>query len=226
MAMKTLELIQKGPTMYGHSDGFLYLCTSSKGDVRYWRCRRKEECKARLVTVNAAHSVLIRKGGDAASHTDPPSPEEVEAIRYVARVKAAAAEHSDRPPSAILRIVHDADEAVQALLPTNENLKKTIQREVKKGLPPNPMHIEVLAEIPDTLRRTAAGDNFLLYDSRDDEDYDLDHRIIIFGTRQNLKLLFNSDIWFVDGTFQVVPSILFQLFTIMGSVSQKHKGTE
>ena len=163
------------------------------------------------MTVSTAQSVLIRKGGDVASHTDDPDPEEVEALRYVARVKAAAAENWDRPPSEILRIVHDADEAVQARLPTLENLKKTIQREGKKVLPPNPTHIDDLMEIPDILQRTATGDNFLLCDSRDDEDYELEYRIIIFGTRNNLKLLLNSDIWFVDGTFQVVPSIFFPI---------------
>ena len=48
------------------------------------------------------------------------------------------------------------------------------------------------------------------------EDYDLDcGRIIIFSTRENLKLLFKSEIWFLDGTFDTVPSMFFQLFTIM-----------
>ena len=99
---------------------------------------------------------------------------------------------------------------MQARLPTLENLKKTIQGEGKKGLPPNPTHMDDLTEIPDILQRTAAGENFSLYDSRDDEDYELGYRIIIFGTRNNLKLLLNSDIRFVDSTFQVVPSIFFQ----------------
>ena len=126
------------------------------------RCRRNNECKARLVTINAGRNVLIRKGGGAASHNDAPCPEEVKALRYLARVKDAAIEHSERIPSAILRIVQDADEGVQAHLPTRDNLKKTIQREGKKGLPPNSMKIDELTEIPDTFQRTAAGANFIL----------------------------------------------------------------
>ena len=97
--MKTLEIIQKGASIiYEHHDGFLYLVTGDKGDVKYWRCRNNDKCKVRLVIVSTARSVLIRKGGDVASHTDDPDPEEVEELRYVARVKAAAAENSDRPP--------------------------------------------------------------------------------------------------------------------------------
>ena len=98
MAMKTLEIIQKRATIYGHHDGFLYSVTGGKEDVKYWRCRNNDKCKVKMVTVSTARSVLIRKGGDVASHTDDPDPEEVEALRYVARVKAAAAENSDRPP--------------------------------------------------------------------------------------------------------------------------------
>ena len=36
-----------------------------------------------MVTVSTARSVLIRKGGDVASHTDDPDSEEVEALRNV-----------------------------------------------------------------------------------------------------------------------------------------------
>ncbi|XP_058799990.1 uncharacterized protein LOC131669250 [Phymastichus coffea] len=64
-----------------------------------------------------------------------------------------------------------------------------------------------------------------MYDSHTDEDYNSD-RILVFATRENLRLLFSSTIWFLDGTFDTVPSIFFQLFTIMGSVTQTYKGTE
>ena len=93
MAMKTFEIIQKEATIYGHQDGFLYLVTGGKGDVKYWRCRNNDKYKVKLVTVSTARSVLIRKGGDVASHTDDPDPEKVEVLRYVARVKTAAVEN-------------------------------------------------------------------------------------------------------------------------------------
>ena len=88
----------------------------------------------------------------------------------------------------------------------------------------NPTCIEDLKELPDKFRKTQVGDNFLLYDSYEDKGYDLYDRIIVFATRENLKTLFKSDTWYIDGTFQTVPSILFQFFTIMVSVVRTHKG--
>lgn len=70
-------------------------------------------------------------------------------------------------------------------------------------------------------------ENFLIYDSFEDEDYNLDcGRILVFGTRENLLTLSKSETWFLDGTFQTVPTIFFQLFTIMGTVVQKSRGEE
>ena len=66
----------------------------------------------------------------------------------------------------------------------------------------------------------------MLYNSYEDDEYKQPHRIIIFATRKNLKILSISDTWYVDSTFQVVPSIFFELFSIMGSVSQLYKGTQ
>ena len=93
-------------------------------------------------------------------------------------------------PPQLLRIVEDADEDVQAYLLSQENIKKTIQRSGLKDFPSTQVHIKDLQEIPDTLQKISACNNFLLYDSENNEDCDLEHRIIIFRTCQNLKLIF------------------------------------
>ena len=65
-------------------------------------------------------------------------------------------------------------------------------------------------EIPQRFRQAIAGDFFLFYDSRDDDEYNKsDGRILIFGTRQHLKTLFKSEIWFVDGSLSFVPALFF-----------------
>lgn len=225
MALRYLALIEKGKSTYGHLDGYLYTCTDTKNDRKYWKCRKKTECSARLVTVAAGHNVVIRKGGDPASHSHAPNPEEVEALRLMGTVKRAAADHPERPPSAVMRIVREANEGVQAHLPTEESIRKSIRRERLKELPANPTSIDELRKLPEQYRKTVVGENFLLYDSYEDDDWD-DDRIVVFATRANVKLLFKSEVWYVDGTFQVVPSIFFQLFSIMGSVPQIYKGTE
>jgi len=41
-------------------------------------------------------------------------------------------------------------------------------------------------------------------------------RILVFATKEYLRILFKSRIWFVDGTFKTAPDIFLQLFTIHG----------
>lgn len=105
-----------------------------------------------------------------------------------------ARNHPERPPSAVVREVQNCDEAVQAELPEIENIKKTIQRKRLQHLPSNPTNVHELqgtqlqhsfkelffsfplnvallhiADIPDSYKKTLTGENFLLYDSNDDD---------------------------------------------------------
>ena len=64
----------------------------------------------------------------------------------------------------------------------------------------------------------------MIYDSFDDPECAA--RIIIFGTVENLRQLMRCERWFLDGTFKVVPVIFFQLFVVMGSFSQRIRGTD
>ena len=107
-------------------DGYLYTVSDTEGDdVRYWKCRSK--CGARLTTVNTGRSVLIRKGGTAASHaTHGPDPEEVTALRIMGNMKRQAAEQVGRPPTAIMRQATEASTSVQARLPATENIRKAL----------------------------------------------------------------------------------------------------
>ena len=100
-------------------------------------------------------------------------------------------------------------------------LRKTISRTRLRNLPPNPQTIDNLEGIPTDFRSTLRGENFLLYDSYEDEDYANEFgRIVIFATTENLRNLFRSRVWFVDGTFRCTPSIFFQLFAMLAAVNQ------
>lgn len=145
MALKTLEIIKKGNCTYGHLDGFLYSASDSKGDVKYWKCRERGTCGARLSTVSTGRNVLVRKGGSPDSHKNHgPDPEAVEALRISANLRREAQEHHDRPPTAVMREAYDANEAVQARLPDIGNIRRGVQRERLRLLPPNPRNIQEL----------------------------------------------------------------------------------
>lgn len=110
-------------------------------------------------------------------------------------------------------------------MPNMLSLRRTIQRQRVKELPPNPSDLEDLAEIPADYRVTMSGDDFLLYDSFEDITWNSDGRIMMFSTEKNLKKLSEADTWYLDGTFKVAPAIFFQLFVIMASVVQMVNGT-
>ena len=80
-----------------------------------------------------------------------------------------------------------------------------------------------LEEVAAQYKTTLGGQQFLLYDSAADENFDAEGRVLVFATRKNLEELARSSTWFVDGTFKVCPTIFTQLFTIMGTVSQTHR---
>lgn len=52
------------------------------------------------------------------------------------------------------------------------------------------------------------GEQFLIYDSFEVEDYENEDKITVFSTRENTeRVLTGSRTWFVDGTFKVVPTV-------------------
>lgn len=203
------EIIIKGKSSYLHVNGFVYIRSSSGAGTKiYWRCRRKTTCGARATTVSVGETVSVLHGGNPEDHaTHAPDPDEVLALKTIAGIKRAACDHPEAPPSRILRELQDAPSSILAQLPNRVNIVKSIQRERLKNMPSNPRVIEDLQKVPDKFQLTKTGEKFLVYDSFCDDDCGAGcGRILVFATRENLRLLFRSAIWFVDGTFKSAPS--------------------
>lgn len=148
-------------------------------------------------------------------------------MKVVADVKKKATDESDRPPVQILNDIQNVPARVLAHLPGTLALKKTVQRERVKDLPPNPRDLQELDDIPAKYRVTLGDENFLLYDSQEDITWrEENDRILIFGTVENLRLLARSLTWDIDGTFKVVPVLFYQLVVILGSIVQTVNGKE
>ncbi|XP_043465180.1 uncharacterized protein LOC122500349 [Leptopilina heterotoma] len=222
------EIITKGKTRYLHVNGFLFTKHSTGVNSKvYWRCRKRQQCGAKATTIGTGNSVSIISVGSDDSHCHAPDREEVDALRQVSNLKRAAVDQPECPPARILRLLQKIPPATLAKMPERPNAVKQIQRERMKEMPSNPLTAQDLKEIPDLYRNTNDGENFLLYDSYEDDSYSLScGRIIVFATKENLKSLFRSITWFVDGTFKVVPSIFYQLFVIMGTMKQVSRGIE
>lgn len=170
----------------------------------------------------------MRKQSDNEVHSHAPNREEVAAEKVLSGVKRRATDHPEAPPAQIIRALNDLPPGVFAELPDRENVKKTIRRQRLTEMPSNPTTIQDLREIPHKFTVTLQHQPFLIYDSLQDDDCnDSQEKIIIYTTRENLRLLFQSRIWYVDGTFKSAPAIFFQLFVVMGSILQKtHRGDQ
>ena len=103
---------------------------------------------------------------------------------------------------------------VLAKVPDRPTLQRLVNRVRQATLPPNPKSVADLGELPRDFTVTDSGELFLLYDNK--ETMDGEGRILVFATKENLRILFKSRIWFVDGTFKTAPNISLQLFTIHG----------
>ena len=95
-------------------------------------------------------------------------------------------------------------------LPSGPAIKKQLQRvrALKDGRPLAPKCVADI-EINAADCVTQNGQTMLLYDN-----FNPEHRLIIFGTEQCLRLLERYTSWFIDGTFQKCPEHFYQLVTI------------
>lgn len=108
----------------------------------------------------------------------------------------------------------DASVPVQAQLPSRLCLNRTIQRSRNRENRPIPLPLDLEdLVIPDQYRVTNSGAEFLLFDSGPEVD-----RVLIFSTRNNLRMLRQSRHWYADGTFKTVPNLFGQMYTIHGIV--------
>lgn len=134
----------------------------------------------------------------------------------VRSIKRRAEQHPNEPPSAIFRdeVSEVTNDEVVMSLPERNDLIRNIYRIQNKNRPENVNLLENLIIQP-PYDRTRNGELFHQYDSGIDEDGD---RFLLFYTEKNMERLCGSRIILCDGTFRVVPSMFFQLYSIHGVV--------
>lgn len=108
---------------------------------------------------------------------------------------------------------------IAARLSSTVSLSRPIQRSRNRNNvhPPNHVTVDSLV-IPSEYTLILSNLPFLLYDSKNNENLDINNRILIFKPNKYLNILNDSKIWFADGTFKYVPNIFNQLYTIHGSI--------
>jgi len=121
----------------------------------------------------------------------------------------------ERPRQIILQSMSAATLEASQSLPSYTSSQRTIQRKQKREniALPNPRLVQEI-EIPDKLKVTTRGENFLLWDTGEDDPQCL----FVFCSETNIDTLEQKRHWFMDGTFKVAPELFMQLFTIRALV--------
>lgn len=129
------------------------------------------------------------------------------------RLKTAAAQSNDAPSKIIREHLSGVPSSSTSAIPNNNALRQIIKRERKKKMPKEPTSLNEVDNIPEEYtqingnrflgRNVAFGDN---------------GRLLLLATEINLRMLSESPLWLVDGTFQTCPILFTQIFSVHGIV--------
>lgn len=124
-----------------------------------------------------------------------------------------------KPVQVLATALRNTSDGAKAKIGNLNAVYKDMRIQRQKTLPPNPKSAADL-QLPEEYKMTGGKESkpFLLFDSGMDKS-----RVIAFGTQDSLKVLRDSDQWFMDGTFNVSSEHFSQLYVIraeyMGLVS-------
>ena len=174
-------------------------------DSVVWRCSKHQsfKCKARV----NAKDLLVISNKDP-QHTHEGNQSTALARRAIGEMKLRLIDSLASPSATYSAVASTLEDHVLMALPKNASLSRNLRRHrltsqlsVNEGMPPIPVDLNFV--VP------ARFMNFVLHDSGPG-----DERLMIFGCRELLDGLARSPMWLADGTFKVVPSLFFQLYTL------------
>ena len=191
--------------------GFIYTLNRKSHDIEYWVCEKRGICKARLHTNNNQVVKPTDPSTISSDHSHSSDVIRVDMLKGYTNLKRIAANSDSGTRTLLANSVEGMAAECIIKLPKLDSVKRTIRR-CKRGDEEYYGNPSSCAEIiiPDRYKFTLNGNSFLLFDSGEGDMY----RMMLFGTTKFLSILKESNNWYCDGTFKVVPKHLFQLYTI------------
>lgn len=195
--------------------GYLYNWSTN---ARFWRCDKRtsaSKCKATLKTDlnNVVKSVNHR-------HSHFPDPTRVIKNKMVSKLNDAAkqaAPYAVTSQSIVRRVESESKQEDMRLLPNHQALLQRVRRQKGSTI----RHMEPKSKffaIPVEFSKTPKNEPFVYRDVT----FDLagtQRRIIICTTPTLLSYFAKSNLWLADGTFKIVPTVFYQLYTLCGNVN-------
>ncbi|CAF3837842.1 unnamed protein product [Rotaria sp. Silwood1] len=181
-------------------NNFIFKLNKTTSTTKYYRC---EDSRCTVTARTDLQDILLNIKGD---HCHPPKPEEIQIRTFKQVVKTRAISESTPIPQ-----IYD-EEAVRmdlstlsiAALPSQRELSSTLNKARRLQTPSIPN--SQLFDISESYRKTLKNLPFVCVD----QIIKRKTRILVFASNEQLKLLFNSSVILMDGTFSSSPPIFDQ----------------
>lgn len=169
--------------------------------LRFFNCK----CPCRLIKDEKGQYTVKEE------HRHAPLPAQVERSKILNNIKEKAKTDKIGARSLIADAIQGTCSQVSAQLPSISQISRTVNRVRNKGNISKVSKNSNTIELTEEFTITAKGDKFLLFDNENIED-----RLLLFATKENLRILKLCDEISCDGTFDIVPNMFQQLYTIHG----------
>jgi len=178
-------------------DGYIYNKNVTKVTCQHWTCVSKT-CNGRCTTTGD----FLK---NVTEHNHPPENPDVYIFQNNLRKRA-------REEIIPLQGIYNEEIAMydpqtSALFPSFPSLKSALYRHRKNTLPTLPT-TRAEVNLDDPWISTSDGRPFLLFEDGQDE------KMLVFATQEQLSVLQEADIIYMDGTFSSCPSLWNQLYII------------
>ncbi|CAM2727523.1 unnamed protein product [Rotaria socialis] len=186
--------------------------------IKFWRCANRD-CGVLLHT--NLNDEFLRFSGNMFDHSHLPNPAALEVRTLRERMR-------QRAERELLPLQEIAEQEVRkgllsgealAVLPNILNLGHNLVHNRRQVMPPLPKTDTF--NIPDTYKKDLNGNRLLLHDSHDPQFQigqslctQPEGRILVWSSDMQLKLLFDSEKLYMDGTFSTTPQNFEQVYII------------
>lgn len=206
-----------------HINGFTFTKNRQTVDKFYWDCEFKvnklHKCKSRVIT-NAFSEVgcatVLSFSGE---HNHEGNPIRVDVACNLQDLKSKTSTQLPMKTSQIIQnhIASTTTETATSL-PSKDALRQVVNREKKKQLniPKEPTEIDFVIDHQAILLNDV---NFVIKE----RIFAQNKRVILMSTKDLMIYLSQADYWLMDGTFQIVPTVFQQLYTIHGALRNTDK---
>ena len=182
--------------------GYMYTKHATRKTNQWWKCVKRSSigCRGNLSTTLQNENPVPGQ-----PHNHAPSDTSIKYSKTRNATKDLATNTRDKPNQIFAQVVSQYDDNVQALLPREENTKRTIRYSVQL------LQSQPSMQMSDCLRSTQQ-QQFLQYDNGQNAE----NRMLVFYSPDGLERLANAQTFFIfiDGTFSVPPHPFKQLYTI------------